>query len=425
MAIACGGSVVALFVLGEGAVRPLALLIGAIGTGLLALSGVTAWTRLSLRTIGMVAVVLSVGALATAVYLQGGRGSPALGFLVFLPLIVLAAAPDNLVSVVTTGVASVLATLVLTLLNGMPDDSSENWVIPAVAAAGLAVQGSRHHRKVLQSERAADEARIATLEKLTESEALRAGAERLALVGQLASGVAHEINNPLAFATSNLRFIRSELKDADEELLEALRDSEQGLERIAQIVRDLRSAAREDDPGPAADARCTVAAAVDEALRLSSVKLKRVAKVEADIPGDLPEVRFQSRHLVQVLVNLLVNAADAVEDRKVAGRVTLKVERADDAGTRLRVAVEDDGPGFSPESMERLFKPFFTTKAPGRGTGLGLNLSREYARRYGGELRAENREEGGARLALELHAAADAPTARTLPGREAVHIDAA
>jgi two-component system sensor histidine kinase PhcS len=106
--------------------------------------------------------------------------------------------------------------------------------------------------------------------------------------------------------------------------------------------------------------------------------------------------------LEQVLLNLLLNAADAIEDAKVRdGRVAV---RAEVEGAQVRVVVEDNGPGIAEENLPMLFTSFFTTKAPGKGTGLGLALCREYVSRAGGSLQAENRPEGGARFVLRVPA---------------------
>jgi C4-dicarboxylate-specific signal transduction histidine kinase len=118
------------------------------------------------------------------------------------------------------------------------------------------------------------------------------------------------------------------------------------------------------------------------------------------IPAELPEVFATRRRLAQVLLNLLVNAGDALEEARVQGgevRVTGVVQ-----GDKVTLLVEDNGPGFPPEVLPRLFESFFTTKGPEKGTGLGLSLSREMVERFGGRLTAENRPEGGARLRLEL-----------------------
>jgi C4-dicarboxylate-specific signal transduction histidine kinase len=104
-----------------------------------------------------------------------------------------------------------------------------------------------------------------------------------------------------------------------------------------------------------------------------------------------------------VLLNLLLNSADALEEAQVAGpRVVVRVEQE---AARVRVVLEDNGPGIAQEHLARLFTPFFTTKAPGKGTGLGLALSRQYVERFGGTLQAENRPGGGARFTVDLRAA--------------------
>jgi C4-dicarboxylate-specific signal transduction histidine kinase len=118
------------------------------------------------------------------------------------------------------------------------------------------------------------------------------------------------------------------------------------------------------------------------------------------VPESLPLVHAIHRRLAQVLLNLLVNAGDALAGARVPGgevRVTGREE-----GGRVVVLIEDNGPGFSPEVLPRLFEAFFTTKGPGEGTGLGLALSREMMEQFGGTLHARNRAEGGACLRLEL-----------------------
>ncbi len=137
------------------------------------------------------------------------------------------------------------------------------------------------------------------------------------------------------------------------------------------------------------------------------MRLKHVARLKVEVPTDLPEVFATRRRLAQVLLNLMVNAGDALEEAKVQGgevRVTGVAEQE-----RVVLLVEDNGPGFPPEVLNRAFEAFFTTKAVDKGTGLGLSISRELVERFGGSLRAENRPEGGARLRLELPRHAPTP----------------
>ena len=136
-------------------------------------------------------------------------------------------------------------------------------------------------------------------------------------------------------------------------------------------------------------------------MRLASVRLKGVPRPEVRVPPQLPAVHASHTRLVQVLVNLLVNAADALEEHRRAGTdVRLLVEAgADDAG--VWVAVEDSGPGIPDALAGRLFEPFFTTKGE-QGTGLGLALAREYVQGWGGALEARNVPGSGARFVVRL-----------------------
>ncbi len=222
-------------------------------------------------------------------------------------------------------------------------------------------------------------------------------------MGRLAASVIHEINNPLAFVRSNLDFLRTEVLEQDlpegarTELTEVFEETRTGVERIRQIVSDLKGFSRMDVEEPS---ECMLADVVSDAARLAAVRLKHVARLEVEVPADLPEVFATRRRLAQVLLNLLVNAGDALEEARVQGG-EVRVRGVAEEG-RVVLLVEDNGPGFPPEALPRLFEAFFTTKAVDKGTGLGLSISRELVERFGGTLRAENRPEGGARLRLEL-----------------------
>lgn len=234
------------------------------------------------------------------------------------------------------------------------------------------------------------------------SESRRAQAERLAIVGRLASGVAHEINNPLAFVKANVNALRGPLLFGEDpfepaELKEILDDTTQGIDRICQIVADLKGFAREDsgivEPVSLHDS-------VAGALRLAMVRLPREVDVVIDVPESLPSVRASQRKLSQVLLNLLVNAGDALEERRtLKPRVVIAAVR--NAET-ITLNLTDNGPGIPPAVMVRLFEPFFTTKPPGKGTGLGLALSREYVEAFGGTLSVQNAPEGGAQFSITM-----------------------
>jgi len=358
--------------------------------------------------VGAASSVVSLLAATVEIHFTGGLASPFFSSLYAVPLIVAVFTPGYRLP---TQVACVM-TLGTVVVSGWWDGAAPRTVVSHAVAflfiAGLSLYGSKTFRRMRDAEREADGERLKALQRLAESERKRVHAERnraeierLAVVGQLAAGVAHEVNNPLAFVKSNLNFLQEELREPApdvEELRGALEETQQGIHRIQQIVEDLRRFSRE-----AADSQeaCEVAEALEEAQRLASVRLRGMGEVVRDVAPDLPPVRVSQRHLVQVLLNLLLNAADALAAAEPPrpARIVLRA-RAEGSGVRLEV--EDNGPGIPEAALPRLFEPFFTTKPPGKGTGLGLALCREYLARSGGTLLAENRPEGGARFTLNL-----------------------
>ncbi len=225
-------------------------------------------------------------------------------------------------------------------------------------------------------------------------------AAKLAALGQLSAGVAHEINQPLAalrtLSDNAAVFLE---RGQGRQVAGNLAMIAELTERMAKITGQLRSFARKSDNHPTS---VPVAASIAAALALVQERLRR-AGVEAGVgvvPADLAAWCDATR-LEQVLVNLLANAADAVagrEERRVA--VEARAE-----GGRVLVTVADSGPGLSAEALERLFEPFFTTKGAGAGLGLGLAISAGIAQGFGGSLRAANAPGGGAVFTLELPAA--------------------
>jgi two-component system, NtrC family, sensor kinase len=229
--------------------------------------------------------------------------------------------------------------------------------------------------------------------------------ERLATVGRLASGIAHEVGNPLGAIAGYVELARNRVAagapaaEVDDFL------ARMGAEtaRIDGIVRDLLAFAR---PAPPALAPTSVAAAVDGALRLARVQSRfRSVEVELAIPPELPAVVADERRLGQVFLNLLLNAGDAMDGQ---GAVRIAAERAGDA---VEVTVGDRGPGIAVEDRGRVFDPFFTTKEPGRGTGLGLAICHGILTSFGGAIAVGDRPGGGAELKLTFRAAGDPPAA--------------
>jgi len=264
--------------------------------------------------------------------------------------------------------------------------------------------------------------------------------EKMASIGLLAAGVAHEINNPMGFIHANLfqmaeyvhdlrglweqvdvliklagegaveaarREARSlaaacEEKDLQfllSDLAKAIRESQEGSERIRHIVQDLRDFSHLDG---AERSLADVNQCIESTARIVWPMMKHRVELVRDY-GELPAVWCRPMQLKQVFMNLLVNAYQAIEElaapRGGVGRIRLET-RALPQGVRIRIG--DNGPGIPRENLERIFDPFFTTKRVGAGTGLGLSTCYRIIERHGGRIRAENSAAGGAVFEVEL-----------------------
>jgi PAS domain S-box-containing protein len=224
--------------------------------------------------------------------------------------------------------------------------------------------------------------------------------QKLESVGILAAGVAHEVNNPLAFVRANLvhlRGLEGKTPEDRDEIAEVVDESLVGLDRIARIVEGMLHLSRR-----ASDRAETVAvnAAVEEALRFASLHESRRVRVETELAADLPRVRASTDHLVQVLLNLLLNARQALAEHE-GGSIVVSTRRGEGC---VEIAVTDDGPGVPTEHRERIFTPFFTTRAPNQGTGLGLSIAFDIVREHGGTLELEPPRGRGARFVVRLPA---------------------
>jgi signal transduction histidine kinase len=236
-------------------------------------------------------------------------------------------------------------------------------------------------------------------------------AAKMAVVGRLAAGVAHEVNNPLSYVINNLIMLCDELPGSGD-ASDMAKDALEGAKRIKKVVGQLSAYARPSDSSGSGNVR----AAVDIATRLGSFELKDRAEVEVDVPEHLTVALGQER-LAQVLLNLLVNAAQSIAPgRKTDNYVRL---RASEHGDRVIMTVEDSGPGIPAAVLCDIFDPFFTTKPLGQGTGLGLSISKEIVTRAGGKIWAENVEPHGARFGIELPAGCEAENTSPEPGPEA------
>jgi PAS domain S-box-containing protein len=211
-------------------------------------------------------------------------------------------------------------------------------------------------------------------------------ADRLAAMGTLAAGVAHEINNPLAYLMLNLQYLMRELPRFDGDparlavLLERLAEAEHGARRVSTIVGDLRTLARPEQVGTGP---VSVTAAVNAAVKVVGAQLRHRARV-VESYDDVPLVEASTTRLEQVFVNLLANAAQAIPEGRPEDHLIRVSVRAE--GASVIVEVSDTGVGIPPEVLGRVFDPFFTTKPRGVGTGLGLPISRGIVKSLGGEI---------------------------------------
>ncbi len=220
-------------------------------------------------------------------------------------------------------------------------------------------------------------------------------AERLASLGQLANGVAHQVSNPASVVTANLRYLAENLS-GDSEAREVVADAMAAMQRINDLVRRLADAGR-IAVASQASAEVDLCEVVARAVAEARPRLPAHVTLDAEVPPGL-NVRTRPEVLEQVLQSLLANAADALPPER-PGRIEIRAERR--AGG-IRLTVSDDGVGMLPQILERAFEPFFTTKPAGQGSGLGLPISRGIVEVHGGALWLESTPERGTTAVLVL-----------------------
>lgn len=228
-------------------------------------------------------------------------------------------------------------------------------------------------------------------------------AERLATIGVLAAGIVHELRNPLSYLKMNLELLRGDAPDrtlGDAETQSMLSDCQTGADHIHKIVDDLRRLSRRDTSGEAElfDLRD----ALSDAAMLASSALNGQARLSVNA-GDEAPVRMDRARVTQVLLNLLVNAAQAAASTREATTPQV-IARVWVEADRVCAEVEDSGPGVQPEDLGKIFEAFYSTKSADEGTGLGLSVSRSIVEANAGSLAAASHGEqlGGAVFRMEL-----------------------
>src|SRR6184192_1889770 len=224
-------------------------------------------------------------------------------------------------------------------------------------------------------------------------------AEKLAAMGQMLAGVAHELNNPLTAVLGVTELLR-ERAPADESFKRQLDLTHRQARRAARIVQNLLEFSR-----PASPLKKLLDAnnLVERTLQLHEHSLRR-NNIEVDFRPDttLPGIIGDANQLIQVFLNLVTNAEQAIREVRDAGRLQIRPTRT---GNRISIAFQDDGVGIRPEALPRLFDPFYTTKRPGGGTGLGLSICMSIIREHGGIIEAEALPAGGSAFTVFLPAA--------------------
>ncbi len=257
----------------------------------------------------------------------------------------------------------------------------------------LAIEFERMRQKLLESYQDLEQKIEQRTKALREAQSQVSHQEKMASLGILAAGVAHEIGNPLTSISSIVQVIKRKVKDA--QLQEALNTILENIDRISRIVRELVDFSR---PNNTEFTHVNVNDVIRNAVGI--VKYDRRAKnvtFVQHLAEDVPSLYLVPDQLLQVLLNMLINALDALKD----GRGTIEI-RTEPTENYLKIFIKDDGQGIAPEHLNKIFEPFFTTKKVGQGTGLGLSVSYGIIKNFNGKIEVQSTPGKGSTFIIYL-----------------------
>jgi signal transduction histidine kinase/ActR/RegA family two-component response regulator len=393
------------------------------GVALVVLPGLLAGFRhtRSLSLLGNGVATLYFGGISFVAYTRGGVGSPAAVALGLTPLFATFIAgwrSGVFWALAAVAAAAAFAFLAPALPDLYPAEAQDAFDLLGVAVFAALVMIAtvafeRSKNAALAAQRQAEQEKLRAWE---EARMLRA--DRMASVGQLVASVAHEINTPLGYVMANLAFLEARLPQLgargpgqeQARLAEAVAESVAGTARVASIVRDLKAFVRVDED---ADTPLDLRAVMDMAARMASNELRQRARLVQEYT-EVPPVRGSETRMAQVFLNLLINAAQAIP-QDGAGEHTVTVTIAA-AGDVVVVEVRDTGVGIPADILPRVTEPFFTTKAVGVGTGLGLAVCKNIVERHRGTLEIASEIDRGTCVRVILPRADGAAGVGDTPG---------
>jgi two-component system NtrC family sensor kinase len=240
--------------------------------------------------------------------------------------------------------------------------------------------------------------RDVTMEKKLEQQIIQS--ERQAAMGQMIGGFAHELNNPLTAILGYAELLKE--SQASESASKQIGDLHKEARRAAEIVQNLQYFARPPAPGKS---QVNLNELVQRTVQMQAYPLRK-SNITVDFLPEpaIPAIMADPNQLMQVFLNLLLNAEQAIRENRAKGTIRVRIGRRPDS---VWVVFQDDGPGIAPENLAHIFDPFFTTKRPGRGTGLGLSICKTVLREHGGNIEAATSPDGGALFTITLPVGAE------------------